>query len=64
MDLMGQVRVQWLCLLNDPLVTTKAISNMMHLAENTIDFHRNNIRAKLSIKNKKINLTTFLSSIP
>jgi len=42
---------------------TKAIAEIMHLAESTIDFHRNNIRAKLGIKNKKINLKTFLSSI-
>jgi PAS domain S-box-containing protein len=43
--------------------STKTIAGMMHLAESTIDFHRNNIRAKLGIKNKKINLKTFLSSI-
>jgi PAS domain S-box-containing protein len=42
---------------------TKAIAQLMNLAESTIDFHRNNIRAKLGIKNKKINLKTFLSSI-
>ena len=43
--------------------STKAIAEMMNLAESTIDFHRNNIRAKLGIKNKKVNLKTFLSSI-
>ncbi|MCJ8499830.1 LuxR family transcriptional regulator [Desulfatitalea alkaliphila] len=43
--------------------STKAIAEMMNLAESTIDFHRNNIRAKLGIKNKKINLKTFLSTI-
>ena len=43
--------------------STKAIAGLMHLAQSTIDFHRNNIRAKLGIKNKKINLKTFLSSI-
>jgi PAS domain S-box-containing protein len=43
--------------------STKAIAEMMHLAESTIDFHRNNIRAKLGLKNTKINLKTFLSSI-
>ncbi len=43
--------------------STKAIAETMNLAESTIDFHRNNIRAKLDIKNKKINLKTFLSSI-
>jgi DNA-binding CsgD family transcriptional regulator/PAS domain-containing protein len=42
---------------------TKKIAQLMNLAESTIDFHRNNIRAKLGIKNKKINLKTLLSSI-
>jgi PAS domain S-box-containing protein len=44
--------------------TTKDIAEMMHLAESTIDFHRNNIRTKFGIKHKKINLKTFLSSRP
>jgi DNA-binding CsgD family transcriptional regulator len=32
------------------------------LASSTIDFHRNNIRKKIGIKNKRINLKTYLSS--
>jgi len=42
---------------------TKTIAEMMNLAESTIDLHRNNIRAKLGINNKKINLKSFLSTI-
>jgi PAS domain S-box-containing protein len=43
--------------------TTKEIANSMNLATSTIDFHRHNIRKKIGIKNKKINLSSFLSSI-
>jgi len=43
--------------------TTKEIAEIMNLATSTIDFHRNNIRKKLGIKNKQINLSTYLSSI-
>jgi PAS domain S-box-containing protein len=43
--------------------TTKEIAAIMNLAQSTIDFHRNNIRAKLGLKNKKIGLRTFLSSL-
>ena len=42
--------------------TTKEIAQLMNVAKSTIDFHRNNIRIKFGIKNKKINLSTYLSS--
>jgi PAS domain S-box-containing protein len=42
---------------------TKNIAEIMNLAESTIDFHRNNIREKLGLKNKKISLKTYLSSL-
>jgi PAS domain S-box-containing protein len=42
--------------------TTKEIAEIMNLATSTIDFHRNNIRKKFGIKNKKTNLKTYLSS--
>ena len=43
--------------------TTKEIAKTMHLATSTIDFHRHNIRKKIGIKNKKINLSSYLSSL-
>ena len=43
--------------------TTKEIADSMNLATSTIDFHRHNIRKKMGINNKKINLSSFLSSI-
>jgi len=44
-------------------INTKEIAEIMNLAESTIDFHRNNIREKLGVKNKKISLKTYLSSL-
>jgi DNA-binding CsgD family transcriptional regulator len=41
---------------------TKEIAAIMNLAESTINFHRNNVREKLGVKNKKISLKTYLSS--
>ncbi len=43
--------------------TTKEISEMLFLSTNTIIFHRHNIRKKLKIKNKKINLRAYLTTI-
>jgi PAS domain S-box-containing protein len=43
--------------------TTKEIADSMHLATSTIDFHRHNIRKKIGINNKKINLASYLKSL-
>lgn len=43
--------------------TTKEISKLLMVATSTIDTYRDNIRKKLGIKNKKINLKTYLMDI-
>jgi DNA-binding CsgD family transcriptional regulator/PAS domain-containing protein len=43
--------------------TTKEIANLMNLSENTIKAHRYNIRKKLGLKHKKINLRSYLRSL-
>ncbi len=42
--------------------TSKEIAEIMHLATSTIDSHRDSIRRKLGIANKKINLRSYLLS--
>ena len=41
-------------------LTSKDISNLLNISYRTIDKHRKNIRHKLGISNKRINLTSFL----
>ena len=43
--------------------TTKEISEVLNLSDRAIEFHRNNIRNKLGLKNKKINLRSYLISL-
>ncbi len=42
--------------------TAKEIAELMHISENTVKAHFSNIRSKLGIKNKKINLRYHLQS--
>lgn len=43
--------------------TTKEIAAFVNLSPKTIERHRENIRKKINIKNKKINLQSYLSSL-
>ncbi|MEW6327780.1 MAG: PAS domain S-box protein [Thermodesulfobacteriota bacterium] len=43
--------------------TTKEIAGLLHLSENTILSHRYKLRSKLRLKNKKLNLISYLQSI-
>jgi len=42
--------------------TNKEIAGLLYLSKNTVLFHRHNIRSKLNLKNKKINLRSHLLS--
>ncbi len=43
--------------------TNKEIASILLVSKNTVLFHRHNIRSKLGIKNKKINLQSHLQSL-
>lgn len=44
--------------------TTKHIAKIMGVSKGAIDIHRNHIRAKLGLNNQKVNLRSFLASLP
>ncbi|MES0448077.1 MAG: helix-turn-helix transcriptional regulator, partial [Desulfobacterales bacterium] len=44
--------------------TTKEIAELFNLSTRTIKFHRQNIRAKLGLKNQRKNLASHLLSLP
>ena len=41
--------------------TNDEIGELLHISDNSVKFHRKNIRAKLGLKQKKINLRSYLS---
>jgi len=43
--------------------TTKEISELLNLSVRTIDSHRDRIRKKLGLSNRKINLKSYLLSL-
>lgn len=43
--------------------TTKEIAELMKVSKGTIDTHRNNVRSKLGLNKKKVNLRAYLLSI-
>ena len=44
--------------------TTKEIAESLHSSPRAIEFHRNNLRNKLGLKNRKANLRSYLLSLP
>ena len=43
--------------------TTKEIAETLYVSENTVSSHRFHIRTKLGLRNKKINLSSYLKSL-
>jgi len=44
-------------------LTNKEIANLLNISNRTIENHRKHIRRKLNIKNKNVNLTSYLKKL-
>jgi DNA-binding CsgD family transcriptional regulator len=42
---------------------TKAIAELLHMSENSVEFSRHNIRKKFGLGGEKINLRSYLQSL-
>ncbi len=45
-------------------MTSRRIAAKLGLSESVVEFHRTNIRKKLGIAKKKVNLKTYLKAMP
>jgi PAS domain S-box-containing protein len=45
-------------------MTSKQIASTLHVSAKAVSFHRGNIRKKLGLQNKKVNLYSYLQSFP
>jgi DNA-binding CsgD family transcriptional regulator len=43
--------------------TTKEVAELLNSSTRAVEFHRENLRAKIGLKNKKINLRSYLLSL-
>jgi DNA-binding CsgD family transcriptional regulator len=43
--------------------TTKEIAELLNSSTRAVEFHRENVRARLDLKNKKTNLRSYLLSL-
>jgi DNA-binding CsgD family transcriptional regulator len=43
--------------------TTKEIAELFHISARTIEVHRDNIRGKIGLKSRKVNLRSYLLSV-
>jgi PAS domain S-box-containing protein len=44
--------------------SSKEIASRLNISSRTVEFHRDNIRKKLELKNRKVNLQTYLAGLP